>query len=167
MRQEIRGVVPFHQAVLALVARPSHGISNFACFSPMIEQLKTGAGMEDKKSVFISFAKQDMRQRNSLKDHPLLNVPLFEFVDFPVKDPASNDWKDRVQVRIRRSSGVIILISKNSIDSTGQKWEISCAKTEKKEILGVWAYNNDRTHVPGIVPIVWEWGSIRSFIDSL
>jgi quercetin dioxygenase-like cupin family protein len=36
-------------------------------------------------------------------------------------------------------------VSKNSLTSSGQKWELSCAREEKKKILGVWAYKDDRT----------------------
>lgn len=50
------------------------------------------------------------------------------------------DWKERVRTRIRRSDGVIALVSKNSLTSSGQKWELSCAKEEKKKVLGIWAY---------------------------
>ena len=122
---------------------------------------------EEKKGVFVSFAGEDVRQRNLLKEHPLLNDPAFEFLDFPVKDPRSNDWKDRVHLRVRQCRGVIVLVSKHTLASSGQRWEINCAKTEKKEILAVWAYANDRTFLPGVATILWSWDTIRSFIDTL
>ena len=42
----------------------------------------------------------------------------------------------KVRTRIRRSDGVIVLVSKNSLTSSGQKWEIQCAKDEGKPIRG-------------------------------
>jgi hypothetical protein len=48
-----------------------------------------------------------------------------------VKEPYDNNWKENVRTRIKRSHGVIALVSKNSLNSSGQKWEIACAKEEK------------------------------------
>lgn len=84
-----------------------------------------------------------------------------------VKEPYDVNWKARVRTRIRRSDGVIVLVSKNSLTSSGQKWEIACAKEEKKKILGIWAYTDDRTNLAGVRTVVWRWESIRKFIDSL
>jgi hypothetical protein len=84
-----------------------------------------------------------------------------------VKEPYDSNWKDRVRTRIKRSDAVIVLVSKNSLSSTGQKWEIACAREEKKKVLGIWAYKNDRTNLPGVNTIVWKWSAIESFIDSL
>lgn len=79
----------------------------------------------------------------------------------------SNEWKDRVRTRIKRSDGVIVLVSKNSLTSSGQKWEIQCAREEGKKILGIWAYTYDRTDIVGINTRVWTWENIKDFIDSL
>ena len=84
-----------------------------------------------------------------------------------VKEPYDSDWKERVRTRIKRSDGVIALVSKNSLTSSGQKWEIQCAKEEKKKVLGIWAYKDDRTNLPGVNTVVWKWDSIKDFIDSL
>jgi hypothetical protein len=84
-----------------------------------------------------------------------------------VKEAYDKDWKDRVRTRIKRSNGVIALISKNSIDSSGQKWEINCAKEEGKPLLGVWAYTDDRTNIDGVRTVTWTWEAITKFIDSL
>lgn len=63
----------------------------------------------------------------------------FEYVNMSVKQPYDKEWKERVRTRIKRSDGVIVLMSKNSLTSTGQKWEIECAKEEGKKIRGIWA----------------------------
>jgi len=62
-----------------------------------------------------------------------------------VKQAYISDWKNKVRTRIKKSDGVIVLVSKNSLSSDGQKWEIECAKGEHKKILGIWAYKDDRT----------------------
>ena len=84
-----------------------------------------------------------------------------------VKEPYQTEWKERVRTRIKRSDGVIALISKNTLSSTGEKWEIACAKEEKKKLRGFWAYTDDRTNVEGVFTKVWTWSNIRGFIDSL
>jgi hypothetical protein len=123
--------------------------------------------MAEKKIVFVAFAIEDERQRDFLKGQSLNTECPFEYIDMSVKEAYVADWKERVCTRIRRSDGVIALISKNSLTSTGQKWEIDCAREEQKKVLGIWAYTDDRTNVPGVNTVVWTWPAIERFIDSL
>lgn len=120
-----------------------------------------------KKVIFIAFAIEDERLRDLLKGQSLLTYSPFEYVDMSVKEPYSEDWKLRVRTRIKRSDGVIVLVSKNSLSSSGQKWEIQCAKEEGKKVLGIWAYSDDRTEIPGITTKTWTWDNIKNFINSL
>jgi Thoeris protein ThsB, TIR-like domain len=121
----------------------------------------------DKKVVFIAFAIEDETQRNFLRGQSLHPRAPYEFVDMSVKQPYDEDWKERVRTRIRRSDGVIALVSKNSLKSSGQKWEIACAKEEKKRIRGIWAYAYDRTNLDGVNTVVWSDTNISGFIDAL
>ena len=123
--------------------------------------------MIDKKVIFIAFAIEDERQRDFLKGQSLSPRAPYEFIDMSVKEPYDKDWKARVRTRIKRSDGVIALISKSSLTSSGQKWEIECAKEENKPIRGIWAYTNDRTDVVGVATFVWSDKHICDFIDSL
>jgi hypothetical protein len=123
--------------------------------------------MADKKVVFIAFAIEDERQRDFLKGQSLSPRAPFEFIDMSVKEPYDEEWKVRVRTRIKRSDGVIALISKNSLSSSGQKWEIQCTKEEKKPLRGIWAYSNDRANVDGVSTYAWSDKSISDFIDSL
>jgi MTH538 TIR-like domain (DUF1863) len=84
-----------------------------------------------------------------------------------VKDAYESDWKDKVRTRIRRSDGVIALASKNSATSAGQKWEIQCALEERRPVLGIWAYTEDKTPLTGVRTVPWTWDNIKNFIDSL
>ncbi len=122
---------------------------------------------EDKKVIFVAFAIEDKAQRDLLKGQSLNTDSPFEYVDMSVKDPYDTEWKKRVRTRIKRSDGVIALVSKNSLTSSGQKWEISCAREEGKKILGIWAYKDDRTNLPGVNTKVWTWQTVEKFIDSL
>ncbi len=123
--------------------------------------------MTDKKTVFIAFAIEDEGQRNLFTGQSLHPKCPYEFIDLSVKDAYVSDWKDKVRTRIRRCHGVIALTSKNSLSSSGQKWELDCAKDEKKRILAVWAYTNDRSVLPGVPTVEWTWPKIDSFIESL
>lgn len=119
------------------------------------------------KTIFIAFAIEDVRQRDFLKGQSLLTNSPFEYVDMSVKQAYDSDWKDKVRTRIKRSDGIIVLVSRNSLNSSGQKWEIQCAKEEGKRILGIWAYSDDRTSVAGVNTRVWSWDNIKDFINSL
>jgi hypothetical protein len=123
--------------------------------------------MAEKKVVFVAFAIEDERQRDFLKGQSLSSRAPYEFIDMSVKEAYKSEWKDKVRTRIRRSDGVIVLVSENSLTSEGQKWEIECAKEEGKKIRGIWAYSDDRTQLSGVTTVVWSDANISSFIDSL
>ncbi|MEW6643640.1 MAG: TIR domain-containing protein [Pseudomonadota bacterium] len=123
--------------------------------------------MADKKVVFVAFAIEDEKQRDLLKGQSLHPRAPYEFIDMSVKEAYDSGWKDKVRTRIRRSDGVIVLVSKNSKSSTGQKWEIACAKEEGKKIRGIWAYSDDRTEIQGVTTYTWSDANISNFIDAL
>lgn len=126
--------------------------------------------MADKKVVFIAFAIEDESQRNLLTGQSVHPKVPFEFIDMSVKEPYDAGWKERVRTRIRRSDGVIALMTKNTLTSSGEKWEIACAKSENKTLLGLWPYTHDRTvstDMGGTRVIPWTWEGIAEFIDSL
>jgi len=126
--------------------------------------------MAETKVVFIAFAIEDEGQRNLLKGQSLNTDTPFEYTDMSVKEPYDSNWKDRVRTRIRRSDGVIALVSENTANSSGEKWEIDCAKEEGKKLVGLWAYSDDRTKpaaLEGKRIIEWSWDGIANFIDSL
>ena len=102
-----------------------------------------------------------------LKGQSLHTKSPFEYVDMSVKEAYKSEWKEKVRARIRRSDGVIVLVSENSLDSSGQKWEIACAREEKKPILGIWIYKGDRTQISGVHTVTWTWENIKDFIDSI
>ena len=120
-----------------------------------------------KKVVFIAFAIEDQAIRNLLRGQSLNTESPFEYIDMSVKEAYDEDWKNKVRTRIKRSDGVIVIVSKNSLKSSGQKWEIQCSKEEKKKVRGFWGYNDDRTNIEGVNTKVWTWSNIADFIDGL
>lgn len=123
--------------------------------------------MTSKKTIFVAFAMEDKSQRDFLKGQSLSTDSPFEYIDMSVKEAYDTEWKKKVRTRIKRSDGVIALISKNSKTSSGQKWEIQCAKEEKIPLRGIWAYKDDRTDIVGVNTKAWAWDNISSFINSL
>lgn len=123
--------------------------------------------MANTKTVFVAFAIEDERQRDFFKGQSLHPRAPYEFIDMSVKEPYNFAWKNKVRTRIRHSHGVIVLVSKNSLTSGGQAWEIQCAKEEGKPIRGIWAYKDDWTTVSGITTVAWSDANVASFIDSL
>lgn len=123
--------------------------------------------MADKKVVFVAFAIEDESIRNMIKGQALNTSSPFEYIDMSVKEAYDEEWKKRVRTRIIRSDGVLVIVSKNSISSSGQKWEIQCAKEERKKIRGIWAYKEDRTDLAGVNTMAWTWDGIAAWIDSL
>ncbi len=126
--------------------------------------------MADKKTVFIAFAKEDEGTRNLFTGQRVHPKTPFEFIDMSVKEPYDSEWKDRVRTRVRRSDGVIALISSSTPKADGELWEIKCAVEEKRPLLGIWIEKGYRTKPPemGSAPCKeWTWENIADFIDSL
>jgi hypothetical protein len=110
---------------------------------------------------------EDERIRDLIKGQSLHTKTPFEYTDMSVKEAYTSEWKERVCTRIRRSDGVLVIVSKNSPSSSGQKWEIQCAKDEKKPFRGIRAYKDDRTELTGVYTMDWTWDGIANWIDSV
>ncbi|AXI82797.1 TIR domain-containing protein [Xylella taiwanensis] len=123
--------------------------------------------MADNKVIFVAFAIEDENIRNMIKGQSLRTDSPFEYIDMSVKEAYEEEWKKKVRTRILRSDGVLVIVSKNSLNSSGQQWEIQCAKEEKKKIRGIWAYKEDRTDLAGVDTMVWTWDNIAAWINSL
>ncbi|MFH8873206.1 TIR domain-containing protein [Streptomyces griseus] len=126
--------------------------------------------MTDKKTIFVAFAMEDESRRNLFTGQRVHPDSPFEFIDLSVKEQYVTDWKDRVRTRIRRSQGVIALISKSTPGATGQLWEITCAREEGKPLLGIWLDEDYRVKpaAMGSAPCKkWTWDNVANFIDSV
>jgi head-tail adaptor len=126
--------------------------------------------MAQTKTVFIAFAKEDEGTRNLFTGQRIHAGTPFEFIDMSVKAPYDTDWKNKVRMRVRRSDGVIALISSSTPKATGQLWEIRCAVSEAKPLLGIWIEDGYRRKPAemGAAPCrIWSWDNVAVFIDSL
>jgi hypothetical protein len=126
--------------------------------------------MANAKVVFIAFAKEDESTRNLFTGQRVHPRTPFQFTDMSAKEPYSSEWKSRVRTRVRRSDGVIALISSNTPKATGQLWEIKCAVDEGRPLLGIWIEDGYRTkpkEMGGARCVSWTWDNVAAFIDSL
>lgn len=125
--------------------------------------------MADTKSVFIAFSMDDEASRNLFTGQRTNDGTPFEYIDLSVKERYDSDWKTKVTTRIRRSDGVIALISKNTPSSEGELWEIETAVAEGKPLLGIWLgdYRTKPSEMGSAPCKVWTWDNVNDFIDSL
>jgi hypothetical protein len=111
----------------------------------------------------------DEKSRNLFTGQRTYNGTPFEYIDFSVKERYETDWKAKVTTRIRRSDGVIALISPNTPSSTGQLWEMQTAIAEGKPLLGIWLDGyRTKPAAMGTAPCKpWTWDNVNDFIESL
>jgi len=126
-----------------------------------------GGSSVSQEGCFAAFVIEDERQRDFLKGHSLHARAPFEFIDMSVKEPYESNWKERVRARTWRSHGVIALVSKNSLASSGQKWEVQRAEDEGTPVRGIWACKDDRAKISGISICPQNDANISSFYRFL
>jgi hypothetical protein len=122
------------------------------------------------KRLFIAFAVEDKNYRDLLRGQTLTKNSTFSYTDMSAKRPWDNAWKTNCRTRIKGCDGVIALLSRNSLNADGQKWEIKCAKEEGVPILGVYIHRNDTSspaEMNGVRKINWSQDDIGKFIDGL
>lgn len=126
--------------------------------------------MIDKKVIYVAYANEDKKRRDQLNGIHIDTTRPFKFVDLPEGDIHDDKWKEKVRKKVMQSDGVIALISKHTLSSGGQRWEIECASDEEKKMIGLWAYDDDTTR-PAVIEryrtVHWTKEDIGSFIDSL
>ncbi len=131
-----------------------------------------GTQDEKKKVIFISFSMKDVKYRDHIIEQMRNPKSPFEFIDMSVKQKyKESEWKKKCRTRIKRSDGVIVLLSKNSWRSKGLRWEVKCAREEKVKILPIHIYK-DKDKRGGIPPELerkraynWKWETIEKFLS--
>ena len=93
--------------------------------------------MAKNNRIFVSFAAEDAKYRDFLKGQAKSGKSPFEFIDMSVKEPWDEKWKTNCRNKIKGCDGLIALLSKNTWNADGAKWEMRCAKEEGLPMLGV------------------------------
>jgi len=125
------------------------------------------------KRIFISFAAEDSTYRDLLTGQARNEKSPFEFVDMSVKEPWSDDWKNKCRTKIKGCDGMIVLVSKKTHSASGAKFEMRCANEEKVPLRGVYVDYDDKdsitipSELEGKKVVRWTWENIESFVDSL
>jgi hypothetical protein len=126
--------------------------------------------MVGQKRIFVGFAIEDEKCRNLLRGQARLGDSPIEYIDYSVKKPWDNAWKTQCRQRIKSCDGMIALLTSNTRNATGARWEIKCAIEEGVPILGVHCYRQDTYKPPEISGkrvIYWSWDGIGNFIKRL
>ena len=121
------------------------------------------------KRVFVAFAMEDAWARQLLRGQSRLGSCPISYTDFSVKTPWVSSWKTRCRTRIRGCDGVIALLSSNTRQAQGARWEIRCAQEEGIPLLGVYI-GSDRYKPPEITGrrvIRWTWQGIGNFVARI
>jgi len=129
-------------------------------------------GVEIRKRIFISFAIEDIEYRDYLVKQARNNRSPFDFVDMSVKKEwKQTEWRRKCRTKIRRCHGMIALISSNTYQAGGARWEMKCAREEGVKIIGMHIKKNDRGLIPpelrGKRVIIWSWVNLEKFINQL
>jgi MTH538 TIR-like domain (DUF1863) len=93
--------------------------------------------MAKNNRIFISFAIEDAFYRDGLVSQASDERTPFDFIDMSVKNPREDSWKTRCRSKIKGCDGVIALISRNTENASGARWEMQCAAEERVPMIGV------------------------------
>ena len=131
-----------------------------------------GEEAERPKRIFISFAMEDLIYRGHLVRQARYKQSPFEFMDMSVKIPwKQSEWKKKCRTKIKRSDGLIVLLSKNTRHAVGARWEMKCAREVKKPIIGMHIKKNDKGAIPlelnGKRVVIWSWANLERFVNSI
>lgn len=126
---------------------------------------------ERKKRVFISFAIEDVKYRNFLVEQAKKEKSPFEFIDMSVKKAwKQSEWQKKCRTKIKRCDGVIVLLSKNTYNASGVRWEMKCANEEKIKMIGMYIKKNEKGAIPTELnrkkKITWTWSNLEKVIKT-
>jgi hypothetical protein len=124
----------------------------------------------NRKKVFISFAIEDQKYRDFLVKQAKNKKSPFDLIDMSVKQPwDEHEWKRKCRQKIRRCEGVLVLLSKNTWQSGGVRWEIRCANEEGIPVVGMHIQKDERGAIPPELKgriITWTWDNLSRIIKN-
>ena len=125
------------------------------------------------KRAFISFHVADEAQGNLLRSQAKEGRTDLEFIDYSVKDPFDDHWRERCTERLLRSSVIIVMIGPETHTREAVLWEINKAYALGKPVIGVRIYRDQNHTIP--LPLIqnnarimdWETAEIQRAIDNI
>jgi hypothetical protein len=93
----------------------------------------------------------------------------FDFLTSERSKSQSEQWKQIVEGKIRKSDGIMILVSEHTGKDSGATWEIECALSNTVPIVGVDIRKDPDSNIPRklvgkMTRYGWEW--FAEFIDD-
>lgn len=71
-----------------------------------------------------------------------------------VKEPWDSSWKTNCRIKSNGCDGMSALVSKNTMNADGARWEVQCATEEGVPVLGM--YTQSESKGAQIPPEIWS-----------
>jgi len=123
-----------------------------------------------KTPAFISFAAEDVRNRDLFVGQGKHADSPWEIIDWSAHEAFDEQWKSQMRSRIKRCRVVILLVGQTTFQAEGAIWEVRCGFEEGVPAFGVWISKTDRGPIPSCLGpnniIDWSWDGISEMINN-
>jgi hypothetical protein len=126
------------------------------------------------KKIYVGCAESDIRYRDMMVNFKqrwgFYTNNTFDFLTCDRSGLESDQWKQIVEKKIRKSDGVMIMVSEHTALDSDATWEIDCALSNTVPIVGVDIRKDPDGNIPKklvgkMTRYGWEW--FAEFIDGL
>lgn len=126
----------------------------------------------DNKRAFISFDyDHDLDLKNLLVGQAKNENTPFSIVDMSIKEPISNEWKNKARTRIKGCNVVIVICGDHTNTATGVSAELEIAQEEDIPYFLLWG-RNDKSCVKPKAALTsdkiynWTWDNLKALING-
>lgn len=130
-----------------------------------------------KRSVFISFAGEDLDEVNLLRGQAKNDNTDLEFIDRSIKEPFDSKNKEYIQrgirERIKQSSVLLCYLTNDAAKSQWVDWEIREAKALGKGVLAMYKGDSPPANLPLAIKefkiklVPWNHEKLSKAIDDV
>lgn len=137
--------------------------------------LRKGSAPE-RRSIFISFASEDLNHVNLLRAQARKEDSQLEFIDRSVKEPFNSKnveyIKAGIRERIRQSSVTVVYLSGNTQSSDWVSWEVEESIDQGKGVVAVYSGDSPPVSLPPAIKkhrikiVPWEHTKLMAAITK-
>ena len=113
------------------------------------------ASQPEKRSVFISFAGEDLKQVNALRAQAKKDDSDLEFVDRSLADPFDSKnaeyIKRGIRERIRQASVTLVFVSSSTTASKWVTWEVEESLRQGKGVIAMYSGDSPPSTLPSTI----------------
>jgi hypothetical protein len=113
------------------------------------------ASQPEKRSVFISFAGEDLNRVNALRAQAKKEDSELEFVDRSLKEPFDSKnteyIKRGIRERIRQASVTIVFVGNSTAQSEWVNWEVEESLRQGKGVIAMYSGDNPPATLPDAI----------------